>query len=54
MLEEKTLMRKIGTLKFQSYFSNRMVLQSNVNNKIWGYTDQEAREEDLSTNINCG
>ena len=51
--EEKTFERKIATLKFHSYFSNRMVLQSNVKNKIWGYTDPEAAEEDFSSTFDC-
>ena len=45
--------RNIGILKFHSYFSNRMVLQSNVKNNIWGFTHSEADEEELISKFSC-
>ena len=45
--------RNIGILKFHSYFSNRMVLQSNVKNSIWGFTYSEADEEKLISKFSC-
>ena len=43
----------MGILKFHSYFSNRMVLQSNVKNNIWGFIDSDADEENLFSKFHC-
>ena len=50
---DETFVRNIGTLKFHSYFSNRMVLQSNVKNNIWGFIDSDADEENLFSKFHC-
>ena len=50
---DEKIVRNIGVLKFHSYFSNRMVLQSNVKNNIWGFINSEADEEKLISKFSC-